>query len=73
MAAGTLERTAGDAVFFGHPKGLAYIVFTEAWERFSFYGMQALLILYMATYLFLPEMSPLLNRSVDCSRRYSVP
>lgn len=57
MAAGTLERTAGDAVFFGHPKGLAYIVFTEAWERFSFYGMQALLILYMATYLFLPENS----------------
>ncbi len=47
----------GDTVFFGHPKGLAYIVFTEAWERFSFYGMQALLILYMATYLFLPENS----------------
>jgi len=43
--------------FLGHPKGLAYIVFTEAWERFSFYGMQALLILYMATYLFLPEKS----------------
>tara|TARA_R100001086_G_C11835759_1_gene257780 strand:- start:23 stop:1459 length:1437 start_codon:yes stop_codon:yes gene_type:complete len=50
-------KGADDAVFFGHPRGLAYIVFTEAWERFSFYGMQALLILYMATYLFLPENS----------------
>lgn len=49
------EAAAEDRVFFGHPKGLAYIVFTEAWERFSFYGMQALLILYMATHLFLPE------------------
>ena len=47
----------GQATFLGHPKGLAYIVFTEAWERFSFYGMQALLVLYMATYLFLPENS----------------
>lgn len=39
---------------FGHPKGLAYIVFTEAWERFSFYGMQALLVLYMSGYLLQP-------------------
>ena len=29
----------------GHPKGVLFIVFTEAWERFSFYGMQALLVL----------------------------
>lgn len=49
--------TKASGEFLGHPKGLAYIVFTEAWERFSFYGMQALLILYMATYLFLPENS----------------
>lgn len=42
------------ATFMGHPKGLAYIVFTEAWERFSFYGMQALLVLYMASYLLHP-------------------
>lgn len=40
--------------FFGHPPGLGYIVFTEAWERFSFYGMQGLLVLYMAGYLFQP-------------------
>jgi POT family proton-dependent oligopeptide transporter len=44
-----------EKLFLGHPRGLAFIVFTEAWERFSFYGMQALLVLYMATYLFQPE------------------
>lgn len=46
-----------NTAFIGHPKGLGFIVFTEAWERFSFYGMQALLVLYMATHLFLPEAS----------------
>lgn len=40
--------------FLGHPRGLAYIAFTEAWERFSFYGMQALLILYMTGHLLNP-------------------
>ncbi len=29
------------------PKGVAYLAFTEMWERFSFYGMQAILLLYM--------------------------
>ena len=37
-----------------HPRGLAYLAFTEAWERFSFYGMQALLVLYMVDHLLLP-------------------
>ena len=32
---------------FGHPKGLFYLFFAELWERFSFYGMRALLMLYM--------------------------
>ncbi len=39
--------------FFGHPRGLWYLAFTEAWERFSFYGMQALLVLYMVKHLLL--------------------
>jgi POT family proton-dependent oligopeptide transporter len=39
---------------FGQPRGLAYIIFAEAWERFSFYGMQALLVLYLSGYLFRP-------------------
>lgn len=33
--------------FFGHPRGLATLFFTEMWERFSFYGMRAILILFM--------------------------
>src|SRR5688572_4101986 len=44
----------GDRAFLGHPKGLGYLAFTEAWERFSFYGMQTLLVLYMVKYLLLP-------------------
>ncbi|HUQ51042.1 MAG TPA: oligopeptide:H+ symporter [Gammaproteobacteria bacterium] len=35
----------------GHPRGLWYLVFAEAWERFSYYGMQALLVLYLTQYL----------------------
>src|SRR4051795_9745856 len=40
--------------FFGHPRGLWYLAFTEAWERFSYYGMQALLVLYMVKFLLRP-------------------
>src|SRR5207237_10109073 len=36
--------TAG---WFGHPRGLSTLFFTEMWERFSFYGLKALLILFM--------------------------
>jgi POT family proton-dependent oligopeptide transporter len=41
------DSTATDTRFFGHPRGLATLFFTEMWERFSYYGMRALLILYM--------------------------
>lgn len=37
-----------------HPKGLFYLAFTEAWERFSYYGMTALLALFMVNQLLLP-------------------
>ena len=36
-----------DTRFFGHPRGLATLFFTEMWERFSYYGMRAILIFYM--------------------------
>ena len=36
-----------DHAFFGHPRGLSVLFFTEMWERFSYYGMRALLILFM--------------------------
>jgi POT family proton-dependent oligopeptide transporter len=44
-----------DSRFGGHPKGVYYLAFTETWERFSFYGMSALLTLYMVKDLLLPE------------------
>src|SRR3954453_3228102 len=53
IAAQSASVRAG-ANFFGHPKGLAYLAFTEAWELFSYYGMTALLALYMVQQLLLP-------------------
>ena len=53
-AAGQPATDRNDRAFFGHPKGLGYLSFSEAFERFSYYGMQALLVLYMVKYLLLP-------------------
>ncbi|RMH01127.1 MAG: MFS transporter [Planctomycetota bacterium] len=39
----------GGATFFGHPRGLMTLFFTEMWERFSYYGMRAILALFMVT------------------------
>ena len=46
--------TNDDRAFLGHPKGLGFLGFTEACERFSYYSMQTLLVLYMVNYLLLP-------------------
>ncbi|WP_068878088.1 MULTISPECIES: peptide MFS transporter [unclassified Phenylobacterium] len=51
MTSTTADR--GDTAFLGHPKALGYLAFTEAWERFSYYGMQSLLVLYMTKTLLL--------------------
>src|SRR4051812_23908558 len=45
-SAGPADTTI-DRGFFGHPRGLSTLFFTEMWERFSYYGMRAFLILYM--------------------------
>jgi POT family proton-dependent oligopeptide transporter len=39
--------------FFGHPRGLFILFLTEMWERFSYYGMRSLLVLYMVNHLFI--------------------
>jgi POT family proton-dependent oligopeptide transporter len=44
---GTVTDAAVDRGFFGHPRGLSTLFFTEMWERFSYYGMRAFLIYYM--------------------------
>lgn len=41
---------ASDTAFFGHPRGLYVCFATELWERFSFYGMKYLLLLYLTKY-----------------------
>jgi proton-dependent oligopeptide transporter, POT family len=43
----TTLATPLDTGFFGHPRGLSTLFFTEMWERFSYYGMRAFLIFYM--------------------------
>lgn len=42
---------SNENLVFGHPRGLFYLFFAELWERFSFYGMRALLVLYMTKHL----------------------
>src|SRR5499427_7087041 len=58
MAFSTAEQRRRTTVtsrdLFGHPRGLTFLFSTEMWERFSYYGMRALLVLYMVKYLLLP-------------------
>ena len=46
---GATSASVNDHGFFGHPRGLSTLFFTEMWERFSFYGLRAILFLYMTT------------------------
>jgi POT family proton-dependent oligopeptide transporter len=48
---GTNRIPAAAGEFLGHPRGLTFLFATEMWERFSYYGMRALLVLYMVKYL----------------------
>jgi len=45
------------AELFGHPRGLTFLFTTEMWERFSYYGMRSLLVLYMMKFLLLSDHS----------------
>ncbi|MEU7567568.1 peptide MFS transporter [Streptomyces fradiae] len=52
MASSLTKDSAGipayEKTFLGHPRGLAYLFMTEMWERYSYYGMRALLVLYLS-------------------------
>ena len=53
---GSSNLTGRDSTdLFGHPRGLTFLFTTEMWERFSYYGMRSLLVLYMTKYLLLPD------------------
>ncbi len=55
MADMALDAAKPSRTFFGQPPALGFLAFTEAWERFSYYGMTSLLVLYMSQALFMPE------------------
>ncbi|NBL64586.1 MFS transporter [Flavobacterium sp. NST-5] len=59
--------------FFGHPKGLFILFFTEMWERFSFYGMKALLIFYLTKYHLFSDASGNLLIGSYAALVYAVP
>jgi POT family proton-dependent oligopeptide transporter len=48
------KNNASDTRFIGHPVGLGWLSASEFWERFSYYGLQSLLVLYMTKWLFTP-------------------
>ena len=50
----TAHAETAEKEILGHPRGLTYLFTTEMWERFSYYGMRSLLILYMVKYILLP-------------------
>src|SRR2546423_9916633 len=57
MAVSSIQPSARDVAgtdFLGHPRGLAFLFTTEMWERFSYYGMRALLVLYRVRHLLQP-------------------
>jgi POT family proton-dependent oligopeptide transporter len=49
------DDAAAPKTLFGHPPGLFVLFFTEMWERFSYYGMRALLVYYMTKHLLMPQ------------------
>ena len=53
-SATSADRPRAPRDLFGHPRALGFLFATEMWERFSYYGMRALLVLYMTKYLLLP-------------------
>ena len=51
MTPTSAESYTSDRAFFGHPRGLNTLFFTEMWERFSYYGIRPLLVLFMSAAL----------------------
>ncbi len=62
-----------NAVLFGHPAGLFILFLTEMWERFSYYGMRALLIYYMTKHLMMPQQDASHLYGLYCGLVYFTP
>jgi proton-dependent oligopeptide transporter, POT family len=52
-----LPGSTAQAEFLGHPRGLSFLFATEMWERFSYYGMRALLVLYLVKHVLTPDIA----------------
>ena len=57
-----------DTSFYGHPRGLQTLFFTEMWERFSYYGMRAILMVFMTTALATHAGAKVLMSEADASK-----
>jgi proton-dependent oligopeptide transporter, POT family len=57
MDATAIGNQGAPKQLFGHPRALSFLFATEMWERFSYYGMRSLLVLYLVKYLLLPGRS----------------
>lgn len=55
MSISSMQPAADRGQLFGHPRGLTFLFTTEMWERFSYYGMRSLLVLYMVKFVLLPD------------------
>src|SRR4051812_35313685 len=49
----TTDAAVPEKTLWGHPRGLTFLFTTEMWERFSYYGMRAILVLYLTNFLLL--------------------
>ncbi|TDI63010.1 MAG: MFS transporter [Alphaproteobacteria bacterium] len=66
-------EAASDRSFFGHPRGLATLFMTEMWERFSYYGMRALLIFYLTQHFLFSDSRSFLIYGAYTSLVYLTP
>ena len=55
--ASNASRGTNEATILGHPRGLIVLFLTEMWERFSFYGMRGLLIVYLTQHFLFSDES----------------
>ena len=69
----TAPETRSSDEFLGHPKGLYVCFLTEMWERFSFYGMKALLFLYLTKYHLYPDADGYLLLGTYAGLAYALP
>ena len=67
-----MESTSSKKIF-GHPLGLYILFFTEMWERFSFYGMKAILLFYLTKYHLFTDEESLMIKGSYASLVYAIP